>query len=866
MSHTTGRIIARNHRVGPDSGSPATTPGRWEWTVPIDPAAQGGGPPRFVMLHFTAAKLSGGSVLELDLGYGVDRWDASSGGSFWSRPIDSRAMAVTVGFIGTTGGVTVAEYASSEPTTVGVPGTAYGSTTNCDPFLHTNPYQEPVYETRLFCNGAFDWDNARPAATTAGERAAVDATGMIVAVHRHDAASWALSTCSGTLIGPDLFLTARHCLTEPDGSDIASASVTFDFETGPGGVRPVGYALRWFKVTRLVSAAASPTAYDITTDWMILQLDTGATGTGRSPAALRSTRPAIGETAIAVHHPHGATKKLQRRVLQSGDVNLVHDFDFAGGSSGSALFDTSGRIIGATLSQGPLGSPCLAGYVAAPDVLSLLANPPKPPAPFDVMVVMDRSGSMASPGTAGSGRTKIVEARDAAAEFVRLVRSLAGDRIGVVSFSTTANLDRGLLAVDNATVQQLVGPAPYTSGIIGSITPTSLTSIGAGLETATNAMPQSGNRRAILLLTDGLENTAPWIDDVEGMLKDEAVFVIGYGSDADLDGPRMTRLARDHRGIFLRANSGLALRKYFGLCFGNIFQAGLLKDPEFVLPAGQSIDQPMTFEVCDETEITVVVGWEAAGQDLVVELIAPDGTTFGPSSGLPQDRGLTWRYLKVPLPARGNRDGTWTVQIQRDDHQEDPGSIRYFIAVVADGGPILRPFPPTDLVRPGEDIPIRVGLHYPDGTIPANAEVDVTITAPQGSLEQLVSDYGTVSGGTGADPLSDWTATLQAIAAANGGELPIPTADYRVTLFDDGAHDDGAMEPDGIFGVVPPTFTKYEGTYTFHARARYGDTCRGTREAIWSITVGLDGNPYHTEATPQDPDRASQSQPKAAPL
>ena len=40
-----------------------------------------------------------------------------------------------------------------------------------------------------------------------------------------------VSSCTGTLIAADLFLTARHCLTDPPGEDVRSASVTFDYAT-----------------------------------------------------------------------------------------------------------------------------------------------------------------------------------------------------------------------------------------------------------------------------------------------------------------------------------------------------------------------------------------------------------------------------------------------------------------------------------------------------------------------------------------------------------------------------------------------------------------------------------------------------------
>ena len=50
------------------------------------------------------------------------------------------------------------------------------------------------------------------------------------------------------------------------------------------------------------------------------------------------------------------------------------------------------------------------------------------------MIVFDRSGSMSL--DAGTGKTKIEEARDAASLFIQLVRASTGNRVGLVSFST----------------------------------------------------------------------------------------------------------------------------------------------------------------------------------------------------------------------------------------------------------------------------------------------------------------------------------------------------------------------------------------------------------------------------------------------
>ena len=68
------------------------------------------------------------------------------------------------------------------------------------------------------------------------------------------------SSCSGTLIGPDLFLTARHCLTDPNGEDLRSSSVTFDYATACDGTRPAGHVTRFFKVLEEVATGAPPSA------------------------------------------------------------------------------------------------------------------------------------------------------------------------------------------------------------------------------------------------------------------------------------------------------------------------------------------------------------------------------------------------------------------------------------------------------------------------------------------------------------------------------------------------------------------------------------------------------------------------------
>ena len=206
------------------------------------------------------------------------------------------------------------------------PGTSIGSQSNPDPFLHTNPYQEPIYETRLKC-GIFDWNQAgvyNPQYQSQSKRKAVAAVGIIAEVHDGH-----VSRCSGTLIAGDLFLTSRHCLTDPAGEDLRSASVTFDYATECNGAKPSGHVTKFFKVLDEVTAGAPAGASmpSSDSDWVILRLDS-APGGLPAPVEMRETSLMIGEVIFTMHHPNGAAKKAQAGIHDGGDIS---GFDFAGG-------------------------------------------------------------------------------------------------------------------------------------------------------------------------------------------------------------------------------------------------------------------------------------------------------------------------------------------------------------------------------------------------------------------------------------------------------------------------------------------------------------------------------------------------------
>ena len=231
-------------------------------------------------------------------------------------------------------------------------------------------------------------------------------------------------------------------------------------------------------------------------DYALLQLIVPAAGLGITPIVMRPDLPAAGEQIFCIHHPEGAVKRLSAthaafKTVISSDLNaVVADLDVASGSIGAGLFDASGRVVGVMST----GTPCNIAFYPTAGALADIGNPQDDPLGRDVMIVFDRSGSMSL--DAGTGRTKIEEARDAASLFIQLVQSDGGSQIGLVSFSTAASnpVDFALQPVNAANKLALTGPAPFTGGIVGGIVADGTTSIGDGLEAARDQMPHRTTR------------------------------------------------------------------------------------------------------------------------------------------------------------------------------------------------------------------------------------------------------------------------------------------------------------------------------------------------------------------------------------
>jgi hypothetical protein len=843
MSHITGtlQVLSTPQTIGP--GTTTFSP----------PAAPGG--TKLLMLHFTNLKFKPGDQLQVQLGYATDTFTAADGPEFWTRPVNVYATGGSVQIIYVKGGapsgsVQLDKFGRGERHAA-VPDSSgfHHGTSNCDPFYVDPVYAEPDYDPFWFCAAPPHWDNAAKVTNALDVRNKVmRSVGMIVTVDTQAGVA-GLSTCSVTLIDSDLIITAGHCHTPEEA---LSSSIIFDYATDENGNRPAGYSPKVYKVKEVVAHHN-----DGVGDFSILRLKEPVVGI--PICQMRHDLPGVGEQVFGIHHPNGAVKKLSPPVAEgfstvkgssATGVTVPKSVHVSGGSSGSGLYDMAGRILGVLSNGDPCCNFGCLDLLYFPTKTILAAIVPAPPTPItrDVMVVFDKSGSMSEDD--GTGRTKIEGARDAAALFYELIK-VGGNRAGLVSFDTNPHVDQGRASVTAALKTTLIGPPPFIAGKVGGLTPGSRTSIGGGLNSAKNELnPAGANPRAILLMTDGLQNEglAPSDVDLTGL----TIHAIGFGSESNLDGNLLSALANDHGGRYLRAGGGLTLEKFFSDAFGNIFENGIIHDPEVDLPANQS-GAKTPFRICGEDAITIVAGWNRTDASLLLEVTSPGGAVITRATPAVQSSdGRTWAFLRFSLPIGGERDGLWQVRVVRPggggEFPPATPAMRYFINVIATGGPIMSRMPDNRRRYTGDTINPLVLVRYSNGGWPEDMSIMLTITRPDASVGNALSASGLKPPGLiDGDIIPARQATLKSIEASTGHPVA-KYVDTTIALSDEPGINT-SFESGGLFGRPLPDLLNAEGSYTFHAKARYTQDCTGTRELVWSIHVDIGIDPGKTTVT-----------------
>jgi PKD repeat protein len=123
--------------------------------------------------------------------------------------------------------------------------------------------------------------------------------------------------------------------------------------------------------------------------------------------------------------------------------------------------------------------------------------------PVDIMLVMDRSGSMGGNGGTNTG-TRLGDAKVAANLFLGNLDQ-TNDYSGLASFATTASLDKGLNNIHMITQH----PTSSTEAAVNALVATGNTAMGDGINTGQTEISNNGRASAVpvmIVLSDGCSN------------------------------------------------------------------------------------------------------------------------------------------------------------------------------------------------------------------------------------------------------------------------------------------------------------------------------------------------------------------------
>ena len=155
--------------------------------------------------------------------------------------------------------------------------------------------------------------------------------------------------CSGSLVGPDLIMTAGHCIA--DQASCKTTKFIFDFAVKSQGQYPKSVpAGEVYGCAELLGREQVGDG----ADWALVRLDRKVTG--RKPLALnRSGKIADGAPLVVIGHPSGLpTKVAGGAVVRDASRNgyFVANTDTFGGNSGSAVFNAQTGLVEGILVRG----------------------------------------------------------------------------------------------------------------------------------------------------------------------------------------------------------------------------------------------------------------------------------------------------------------------------------------------------------------------------------------------------------------------------------------------------------------------------------------------------------------------------------
>lgn len=324
------------------------------------------------------------------------------------------------------------------------------------------------------------------------------------------------------------------------------------------------------------------------------------------------------------------------------------------------------------------------------------------PAINELSVCIDRSGSMCGDSlnlakiSAGLVVALTHERYDIVDPWRKRNIPVAGDYLSLTSFSNNSSLvfsDSGSVAEMTLVKKILARATIIPIGCGGA------TSIGSGLVESRNTFSTNSNLpKSIIVLSDGHENTSPYVSQIIQSVIDRGirVYSVGLGSGADKD--LLRNIADQTGGEFFFANNAFQLPGIFATLYGNLRNDGLLKIVGGLLGAvttatiqtdnyrtlspssvtTTALSHTETVKVDSSVgEATFLITWNQGTG--AVGLIDPDGTIInnqnvGNFSNIIYTEGEGFIFYRVMNVSPGD----WQMQLSCDENSNVQWELKVF--------------------------------------------------------------------------------------------------------------------------------------------------------------------------------------------
>jgi len=488
-------------------------------------------------------------------------------------------------------------------------------------------------------------------------------------------------------------------------------------------------------------------------------------------------------------------------------------------------------------------------------------------------LTLDRSGSMNE--DRGDGQSKHLSLQQAASIFVDVM--LEGDGVGLVSFNQNAQVVQQVLKLGAGGLSDANRNAAKDAINGNGLDPMGSTSIGNGIfesRAILNAAVDPYDVKALVVLTDGVENQPKYIADVAPQIN-EQTYAIGLGTPQNTSAAALQAISGNHGGFLLitgaiGTDNRFLLQKYFLQILAGISSADIVLDPDGQLVPGRVERIPFQLIQGDAGVDVILLTPFPKAVDFRVQtpsgrIIEPWMAASSPQMRYVESAGVAYYRLVLPVELQANRfdhGGVWHALLRIGK----PRSER-----TADS-------------RDGSDVSILEGLHRPPvrqqptrrqqttvvSTLARNTELlftaagappTVSVASTQRTLPYslVVHAYSNVSLEArvqqnsfepGAPVVLYATLAQSGIPLTTGASVfaEVTRPDKAITLVNLAAQNDGEFS--AHFATSMP------GVYRFRVRAR-GATPRGetfTRER--TLTVGVWSGGDHMP----DPHRGGQDE------